>query len=196
MPYFCGFPRGYPHYPQLFHNLYPPRCMLWICMWTIICRSVYMFTHMTNVHKFAKWCMFVRLFLCVSGCFEAESPNPKRTKNDENVKSPKKMVKAHEENGGALSATPSVCRGGPLVCCICLAASKKLPANLQTAYQSIHARIRSSQALCSTRMAPRSTLPRPGAAAAISGSCRFSPAKRAASASSTAAVKSAMKGSA
>jgi hypothetical protein len=54
---------------------------------------------MTNVHKYAKWCMLVRLFLCVSGCFEAESPNPKRTKNDENVKSPKKMVKAHEENG-------------------------------------------------------------------------------------------------
>ena len=73
--------------------------MLWICMWTIIGRSVYMFTHMTNVHKYAKWCMFVRLFLCVSGCFEAESPNPKRTKNDENVKSPKKMVNAHEENG-------------------------------------------------------------------------------------------------
>ena len=58
-----------------------------------------MFTHMTNVHKYAKWCMFVRLFLCVSGCFAAESPNPKRTKNDENVKSPKKMVNAHEENG-------------------------------------------------------------------------------------------------
>ena len=92
-------------------------------MWTSSAGAVSMFTHVTNVHKHTNECMFVRLFLSIPGCGTAELPNPKNTKNNENVKSPKNS--AGSGRGGGEKLAPLL--SDPKL------QQKKLPANEQTA---------------------------------------------------------------